>query len=58
MIRMFAIGLGVGTVRVAGVFLIGVYDHDVRSVIAPSFWLGWIVTVAGAEGWLRWSRLR
>ena len=59
MIRAFAVAVGIATVRVVGMVLdvaltpAGVGPAD---VFVLSLWTGWTVTLAGAEGWIRYTR--
>ena len=59
MIRAFAVAVGIATVRVVGMGLdvaltpAGVGPAD---VFVLSLWTGWILTVAGAEAWIRYTR--
>lgn len=59
MIRAFAVAVGIATVRVVGMVLdlaltpAGVGPAD---VFVLSLWTGWILTLAGAEGWIRYTR--
>jgi uncharacterized membrane protein len=59
MIRTFAVAIGISSVRVTG----GILDaaltpagFSVREVFLLSVWLGWMLTLAGAEIWIRRSR--
>ena len=59
MIRVFAVAVGIATVRVVGMVLdvwltpAGVGPAD---VFVLSLWTGWILTLAVAEGWIRYTR--
>lgn len=60
MIRAFALALAVSTVRVVG----GIFDFTLApaglpapDVFALSIWTGWIVSLSGAEVWIRYTRL-
>jgi uncharacterized membrane protein len=61
MIRAFAVAIGVSTIRVVGAALdvalapAGVAAAD---VFALSLWTGWLISVAGAELWIRYTRPR
>lgn len=56
MIRAFAIGLGVSTIRVAiGVLLIST-DKSFRDVFGMSFWIGFTLNLIIAELWIRGTR--
>jgi uncharacterized membrane protein YozB (DUF420 family) len=54
MIRAFAIGLGVGTIRIwVGLFeATGMLDFD--DAFGAAFWLAWTMHVIAAEIWLHW----
>jgi uncharacterized membrane protein len=59
MIRTFAVAIGISMVRVVGGLLDGVltpYGYSIRDVLGLSLWLGWLLTVAAAELWIRRSR--
>jgi uncharacterized membrane protein len=58
MIRMFSLGLGVSTIRlVVGLFL--AFGHrGTPRVFGLAFWIGWAVSLAGAEAWIRHTRPR
>ncbi len=58
MLRGFAIGLGISTIRLFAVALTVATDLPTRSIVAPTFWAGWLVSIAAAEGWIRLQRLR
>lgn len=55
MIRAFAIGLGIATMRIIAMpilFLIG----DLRAAALVTFWSGWLLTLGAAELWIRRTR--
>jgi hypothetical protein len=54
MIRAFAIGIGVGTIRIwIGLFQgFGIFDETTSFGVA--FWVAWAMHVTAAELWLRW----
>jgi uncharacterized membrane protein YozB (DUF420 family) len=54
MIRAFAIGLAVGTIRLwVGLFmLLGIFDLE--GSFAPAFWIAFTMHAIAAELWLRW----
>ena len=59
MIRAFATAIGISTVRVTGGMLDGAltpYGYSVRQILGISLWLGWLLTLAAAEVWIRRSR--
>jgi hypothetical protein len=54
MIRAFAVGLGVGTIRI-WVGLFALFDiASLQASFAPAFWLGLSMHVLAAEAWLWW----
>ena len=56
MIRAFALAIAVSTVRVlSGMFdlWLGPKGVGAREVFVLSIWVGWIVTVGGAELWIQ-----
>ena len=54
--RCFAVGLGIGTIRVFAVVLLTTTQLTAREIIAPCFWVGWSVTLLGAEVLIRAQR--
>lgn len=56
MIRSFAIGLGIGTIRVIAVALTVFTDIPTTVIVAPSFWVGWTGSLIAAELWIRAGR--
>lgn len=58
MIRTFAIGLGIATVRVVGLLLFAITGARFQDVAGLSFWIGWMATFAAAELWIRHTRPR
>ncbi|MEV1131667.1 DUF2306 domain-containing protein [Agromyces sp. NPDC049794] len=54
MIRAFAVGLGVGTIRIWVGLLAGTQLLPLEESFAPAFWLGLSMHVIAAELWLRW----
>ena len=59
MIRMFAVAIGISSVRVVGGVLDGALTpagFSVRQILGLSLWVGWFLTVAAAELWIRRSR--
>jgi uncharacterized membrane protein len=61
MIRAFALALGISTVRVVGGFadvVLSPVGVAPATVFVMSVWLGWLVTLAGAEVWIRRTRPR
>jgi 4-hydroxybenzoate polyprenyltransferase len=58
MIRMFAIGLGISTVRIVGLFLFLVIPaRSLELRMGLSFWIGFALTFGAAEFWVRHTRL-
>lgn len=53
MIRAFAVGAGVGTVRIWIVLIQGLGLLDFRSAMGPAFWIGFTLHALAAELWLR-----
>lgn len=59
MIRMFSIGLGISTVRIVGLLLLVVIPaRSLELRTGLSFWLGFALTFAAAEFWVRHTRLQ
>lgn len=56
MIRSFAVGLGVGTMRVVGIPILTARVCTAAELIAPLFWFGWGSTLLVAELWIRATR--
>lgn len=56
MIRMLAVGLGVGTVRVIAAPLILLTGQRPLELMGVAFWLGFALPIAGAEWWIRATR--
>lgn len=54
MIRAFAVGLGVGTIRIWVGLLAGTQLVPLETSFAPAFWLGLSMHVAAGELWLWW----
>lgn len=55
-LRLFALAMGVGTIRVVGLGLVAVGVIDVERVVGWSFWIGWVTTLGAAELWIRATR--
>lgn len=53
MIRMFAAGAAISTVRIVDVLLFGVARIGILRSFQLSLWIGWLVTLAVAELWIR-----
>jgi uncharacterized membrane protein len=59
MIRMFSIGLGISTVRIVGLVLLPIIpSRSLELRIGLSFWIGFALTFAAAEFWVRHTRRR
>ena len=59
MIRAFAVAIGISTVRVIGAILdpaLTPYGYSAPQVLGLSLWVGWLLTIAAAEIWIRRSR--
>ena len=54
MIRAFAVGLGVGTIRIWVGLFAGTQLLPLEESFAPAFWLGLSMHVIAGELWLRW----
>lgn len=54
MIRAFAVGLGVGTIRLWVGLFAGFEILSLEASFAPAFWLGLSMHVIAGELWLRW----
>lgn len=58
MIRMFAIGLGIATIRIIGLILVVITRSTFQDLAGTAFWLGWLLTMATAEWWILRTRSR
>jgi hypothetical protein len=61
MIRTFALGIAISTVRLVGPVVDYAFTPGgLRSwdMFALSLWIGWVLTVAAAEAWIRYTRPR
>ena len=59
MFRMFAIGLGISTVRIVGLVLLPIIPtRPLELRIGLSFWIGFAFTFAAGEFWVRYTRRR
>lgn len=58
MIRMFAVGLGIATVRIIGLILVLLTRSSFQDSAGTAFWLGWLLTLAVAEWWIIRTRAR
>ena len=52
MIRAFAVGVGVGTIRIWIFLLQGVAQIDLAGAFGPAFWISFTMHVLLAELWL------
>jgi uncharacterized membrane protein len=61
MLRAFAIAFGISTIRIVGGVLdlvLTPFGFTVPAVFGLSLWSGWLLTLAGAELWIRHTRRR
>jgi hypothetical protein len=58
MIRMFALGLGIATIRVLGLLVLAITGTTFQRAAAAVFWIGWVSTCTVAEWWIRHTRVR
>lgn len=58
MIRGFAIGLGVSTIRVVGLLFVIFGRVRLEDVFGISFWVGFIINLIAAEIWINFTRAR
>lgn len=56
MIRAFSIGIGIAVVRVVGSVLFVITRAEPFEILGLSFWIGWILSFAAAELWIRHTR--
>ena len=56
--RCFAVGLGIGTIRLIAVVVLNTTHLTTPEIIVPSFWAGWIVSLLAAELVIRAQRPR
>ena len=56
MIRSFAIGLGVSTIRVVYFFCLYTTDWSAQESLITSFWLGWSISLLVGECWIDYTR--
>jgi uncharacterized membrane protein len=54
MIRAFAVAVGVAVIRVVAAVMAWIEPLTIRDIIGPSFWSGWLISVAAAELWIRY----
>jgi uncharacterized membrane protein len=53
MIRAFAVGIGISTIRVVGAIVQLAARTTPAETVTISFWAGWTLTLAAAEMWIR-----
>ncbi|HYS55501.1 MAG TPA: DUF2306 domain-containing protein [Thermoanaerobaculia bacterium] len=60
MIRAFAVALAIATVRVVltALDMARIMAADPRALFVVSIWSGWLITLAVAEAWIRYTRGR
>lgn len=61
MIRMFAVALAISTVRLIGGpidFVLAPYGVSPSDLFVLSIWTAWLLTIGGAESWIRYTRPR
>lgn len=57
MIRAFAIGLAVSTIRLVGLVLFFLVPNlNLHDSVGISFWTGWVINMIGAEFWIHYSK--
>jgi len=56
MIRAFSIGIGISTVRIVGGILFLITRAVSFEMLGLSFWIGWTLTLAAGELWIRRNR--
>jgi uncharacterized membrane protein len=57
MIRTFAMGIGISTIRIIAVILLATVPRSIaRTAFALSFWIGWALMLSVAELWIRRTR--
>lgn len=57
MIRMFALGLAIATIRVIGALVLALTGTGFQKSAGTIFWIGWVSTFTVAELWIRHTRL-
>jgi FtsH-binding integral membrane protein len=58
MIRAFSIAIGISVVRIVGGLLVVASRAEPFDILGWSFWIGWLVSFAAGEWWIRRSRFR
>ncbi len=56
MIRMFAVVIGISTMRVIDLVLFSAIEISARTAFGISIWTGFLLTVGAAEAWIRHTR--
>jgi hypothetical protein len=56
MIRMFALGLAIATIRVIGLLVLAITGTSFQKSAGAVFWIGWVSTFTVAELWIRHTR--
>jgi uncharacterized membrane protein len=56
MIRMFALGLAIATIRVIGLLVFALTGTSFQKSAGAVFWIGWVSTFTVAELWIRHTR--
>lgn len=55
---MFSVALGVSTIRIVEPLLVALTGLGSRKLFGTALWIGWLITLAAAEFWVRWTRGR
>lgn len=55
MLRGFAVGLGIATIRPVAALLQLVTGSGLVEVIGPALWIAFSLHLAAAEAWIRWT---
>ena len=58
MMRAFAIGLGVSTIRIVVAVFVILAHQRMEEVFGIAFWLGWSINLIAAEVWINLTRVR
>lgn len=56
MLRMFAVAVGISTIRVVDLLLMRVTEASPQAMFSVSLWLGWSLTLGITELWIRSTR--
>jgi len=57
MIRAFSIAIGISTVRIVAAVLVLITRGPSFALLGMSFWIGWTLTFAAGELWIRHTRV-